>query len=148
MIRVQAEPFDAGAELAAFVAAAAGAGAVASFVGLVRPESAGEIVSGLELEHYPAFTERAVAAIGEDARMRFGLSGLLIVHRCGAIAPGEPIVFVAAAAAHRRAAFDAVDYMMDRLKTEAPFWKREHGADGPRWIEPRDSDLEDKARWG
>jgi molybdopterin synthase catalytic subunit len=148
MIRVQAEPFDAGAELAAFVARVAGAGAVASFVGVVRSESAGKEISGLELEHYPALTERAIAAIGEEARGRFELAGLVIVHRYGAMAPGQPIVFVAAAAAHRRAAFDAVDYMMDRLKTEAPFWKREHGPDGPRWIEPRDADLKDKARWG
>jgi molybdopterin synthase catalytic subunit len=148
MIRLQAEPFDPGAELAAFIASAPGVGAVASFVGLVRSETAGENVSGLELEHYPALTERTIAAIGEEARVRFELAGLVIVHRHGAIAPGQPIVFVAAAAAHRRAAFDAVDYMMDRLKTEAPFWKREHGPEGPRWIEARDADLKDKARWG
>jgi molybdopterin synthase catalytic subunit len=148
MIRVQAEPFDPAAELAAFIASVTGAGAIASFVGLVRSESAGENVSGLELDHYPALTERAIAAIGEDARARFELAGLVIVHRYGAMAPGQPIVFVAAAAAHRRAAFDAVDYMMDRLKTEAPFWKREHGPDGPRWIEARGTDLRDKARWG
>jgi len=146
MIRVQPEPFDPAAELAAFIAGVANAGAVASFVGLVRAEA--ETVSGLELDHYPALTGKAVAAIGEDARARFDLAGFVIVHRCGALAPGEPIVFVAAAAAHRRAAFRAVDYMMDRLKTEAPFWKREHGPGGPRWIEARDSDREDRARWG
>jgi molybdopterin synthase catalytic subunit len=145
MIRIQAEPFDPAAELAAFIARAAGAGAIASFTGLVRSQSGR--VSGLELDHYPALTERAVAAIGDEARARFGLDGLLIVHRHGALAPGEPIVFVAAAAAHRRAAFEAVDYMMDRLKTEAPFWKREHGPDGPRWIEPREADVKDRARW-
>jgi molybdopterin synthase catalytic subunit len=148
MIRVQAEPFDPDAELAAFIAGVTGAGAIASFVGLVRSETGGENVSGLELDHYPALTERAIGAIGEDARTRFELAGLVIIHRHGAMAPGQPIVFVAAAAAHRRAAFDAVDYMMDRLKTEAPFWKREHGPDGPRWIEARDTDLKDKARWG
>ena len=148
MIRVQAEPFDPGAELAAFVATVADAGAVASFVGLVRSESAGESVSGLELEYYPALTGRAVAAIGEDARARFELAGLVIVHRHGAMAPGEPIVFVAAAAAHRRAAFDAVDYVMDRLKTEAPFWKREQRGDGAHWLEARDTDREARARWG
>jgi molybdopterin synthase catalytic subunit len=145
MIRIQAEPFDPAAELAAFAAGVAGAGAIASFTGLVR---GGGNVSGLELDHYPALTERAVTAIGGDARARFGLAGLAIIHRYGALAPGEPIVFVAAAAAHRRAAFDAVDYLMDRLKTEAPFWKREHGPDGPRWIEAREADLEDRARWG
>jgi molybdopterin synthase catalytic subunit len=146
MIRIDATPFDPAAELAAFIARVPAAGAIASFTGLVRSES-GE-VSGLELDHYPALTEKAVAAIGDQARSRFRLDGLVIVHRHGALAPGEPIVFVAAAAAHRRAAFDAVDYMMDRLKTEAPFWKREHGPDGPRWIEAREADLEDRARWG
>ena len=147
MIRVQAEPFDAGAELAVFTATAAGAGAVASFVGLVRSESGGDDVSRLELQHYSGLTEKTIAAIGEDARARFDLASLVIIHRHGTIMPGEPIVFVAAAAAHRRRAFDAVDYMMDRLKTEAAFWKREHGRQGARWIEVRDSDLEDRARW-
>jgi molybdopterin synthase catalytic subunit len=148
MIRVQAEPFEPDAELAAFIGGVTGAGAVASFVGLVRSENAGQKVSALELDHYPDFTQRVIAAIGEDARARFELAGLVIIHRHGAMAPGQPIVFVAAAAAHRRAAFDAVDYMVDRLKTEAPFWKREHGPEGARWIEARDTDLKDKARWG
>ena len=147
MIRVQAEPFDPAAELAAFIARAAGAGAVASFVGLVRAESAGEYVRGLELDHYPAMTERAIAAIGQEARARFELADLVIVHRHGALAPGEPIVFVAAASAHRRAAFEAVDHVMDRLKTEAPFWKRELRAEGARWIEATAADLKDRARW-
>ena len=148
MIRVQAEPFDPAAELAAFIAGVPGAGAIASFTGLVRADSGGETVSGLALDHYPALTGKAVAEIGEDARSRFGLAAHLIVHRHGELAPGEPIVFVAAAAAHRRAAFDAVDYMMDRLKTEAPFWKRELGPEGSRWIEAREADLKDRARWG
>lgn len=146
MIRIQAEPFDPAAELASFCARVDGAGAIASFTGLVRSESG--TVSSLELDHYPALTERIVETIGEDARARFGLADLLIVHRHGALAPGEPIVFVAAAATHRRAAFDAVDYMMDRLKTEAPFWKREHGPRGARWIEAREADAKDRARWG
>ncbi|MFL6858616.1 MAG: molybdenum cofactor biosynthesis protein MoaE [Allosphingosinicella sp.] len=147
MIRLQADPFDAGRELAAFAARVAGAGAIASFLGLVRGESGGENVSVLELEYYPCLTGRSVAAIGEDARGRFELIGFVILHRTGALAAGEPIVFVAAAAAHRRAAFEAVDYMMDRLKTEAPFWKREHVPSGSRWIEARDADLRDRARW-
>jgi molybdopterin synthase catalytic subunit len=146
MIRVQAEPFDPAAELADFIVRVPGAGAVASFTGLVRAESGN--VSALDLDHYPALTGKAVAAIADDARARFGLDGLVIFHRHGSLAPGEPIVFVAAAAAHRRAAFDAVDYMMDRLKTEAPFWKREQGPDGPRWIEARAADVRDRARWG
>lgn len=148
MIRIQAEPFDPGAELASFAGGAAGAGAIACFTGLVRSESTGESVSMLELEHYPALAERAIAAIGADARVRFGLATYVIVHRHGALAPGEPIVFVAAAAPHRRDAFDAVDYMMDRLKTEAPFWKRERGPGGARWIEARAADVKDRARWG
>jgi molybdopterin synthase catalytic subunit len=147
VIRVQAEPFDGGGELAGFAARVAGAGAIASFLGLVRGESSGADVSALELEHYPPLTERTVAAIGSDARHRFALIGVVIIHRTGALAPGEPIVFVAAAAPHRRAAFEAVDYMMDRLKTEAPFWKREHGPNGSRWIEASYDDLRDRARW-
>lgn len=145
MIRIEAKPFDPAAELAAFIGRVPGAGAVASFTGLVRSEQGN--VSGMDLDHYPALTESAVAAIADEARARFGLAGLVIVHRHGAMAPGEPIVFVAAAAAHRRSAFEAVDYMMDRLKTEAPFWKRELRPDGPRWIEARDTDFEDRARW-
>jgi len=147
MIRVQAEPFDPAAELAAFATCVPGAGAIASFTGLVRPASDGDAVSALDLDHYPALTDRVVTEIGEQARARFGLAGHIIVHRHGELAPGEPIVFVAAAAAHRRAAFDAVDYMMDRLKTEAPFWKRELGPEGSRWIEVRGTDLKDRARW-
>ena len=148
MTRVEAQPFDAARELAAFVARVDGAGAVASFVGLVRGGSGGDELSVLELEHYHPLTERTVAAIGAEARDRFALIGHVILHRTGSLAPGEPIVFVAAAATHRRAAFEAVDYMMDRLKTEAPFWKREHGPNGSRWMEARDGDLRDRARWG
>jgi len=147
MIRIQSESFDPGAELAAFAERSGGAGAIASFTGLVRPDSKGASVSTLELEHYPALTEKTVTAIGESARARFGLVDLVILHRHGKLEPGEPIVFVAAAAAHRRAAFDAVDHVMDRLKTEAPFWKRELGPEGARWIEARDEDLKDRARW-
>jgi molybdopterin synthase catalytic subunit len=147
MIRIEPGPFDPGDELAAFAARVPGAGAIASFTGLVRAESDGTPVTLLHLEYYPALTARVVSAIGEDARARFGLAGLVIVHRHGAMAPGEPIVFVAAAAGHRRAAFGAVDYMMDRLKIEAPFWKREQGPDGARWIEARPEDAEDRARW-
>ena len=145
MIRLQAEPFDPAAELAAFVERVPGAGAVVSFTGLVRSESGA--VAGLELDHYPVLTEREIGRIADSARARFELAGLVVVHRFGALAPGEPIVFVAAAAAHRRAAFEAVDYVMDRLKTDAPFWKREHGSDGLRWIEASESDVKDRARW-
>jgi molybdopterin synthase catalytic subunit len=148
MIRVLAEPFDAALLLADFSARAAGAGAIASFTGLVRSENDGATVSGLTLEHHPSLTEKVIAGIGADAARRFALTDIVIVHRYGALAPGEAIVFVAAAAPHRRAAFDAVDYAMDRLKTEAPFWKREQRGDGAHWLEARGSDREARARWG
>jgi molybdopterin synthase catalytic subunit len=147
MISVQAEPFDPGIEYARLAAACVDAGAIASFSGIVRPASDGSTVDALELEHHPGFTLKVIDGIAEDARERFDLLGLAIIHRYGRLQPGEPIVFVAAAAAHRRAAFDAVDYLMDRLKTEAPFWKREHGPGGARWIEARPMDHEDRARW-
>jgi molybdopterin synthase catalytic subunit len=148
MIAVQAAPFDAAALLADFSVRAAGAGAIASFTGLVRSENDGGAVSTLELDHHPGLTEKAIDAIGADAVARFALADIIIVHRFGALEPGEAIVFVAAAAPHRRAAFDAVDYVMDRLKTDAPFWKREHRSDGAHWLEARDSDREARARWG
>lgn len=148
MIRVQADKFDPAALLADFSARAAGAGAIASFTGLVRGENDGAEVSALELDHHPRLTEPAVAAIAADAAARFELTDVAIVHRHGVLVPGEAIVFVAAAAAHRRAAFDAVDYVMDRLKTEAPFWKREQRGDGAHWLEARDTDREARARWG
>jgi molybdopterin synthase catalytic subunit len=147
MIAVQAEPFDPAALLSDFTAGAGGAGAIVSFTGLVRGANDGAPVSGLDLDHHPRLTERALAGIGADAAGRFALSGVCIVHRHGALAPGEAIVFVAAAAPHRRAAFDGVDYMMDRLKTEAPFWKRELRPDGAQWLEARASDHEDRRRW-
>lgn len=148
MISVQSEPFDPGAEYGRFAMACPQAGAIASFTGIVRPSSDGTEVTELELEHHPRFTRRTIDEIAEAARSRFGLSGLIIIHRYGRLLPGEPIVFVAATAPHRRAAFDAVDYLMDRLKTEAPFWKREHGRGGSRWIEARPTDHADRSRWG
>ena len=148
MIAVQADPFDAAALLADFSARAGGAGAIATFTGLVRGENDGEAVSGLELDHHPRLTERAITGIGADAVARFALQDVAIVHRFGALMPGEAIVFVAAAAPHRAAAFDAVDYVMDRLKTEAPFWKRELRDDGAHWLDARASDHEARRRWG
>ncbi|CAA9524234.1 MAG: Molybdopterin synthase catalytic subunit MoaE [uncultured Sphingomonadaceae bacterium] len=148
MIRVQEEPFDASAELARLAERAPSAGAVAAFIGLVRPASGEDAVTRLELQHHPRFTLQTVEAIGEDGRRRFGLQAMTIIHRYGILDPGEAIVFVAAAAEHRRAAFDAVDYLMDRLKTEAAFWKREHGSAGARWIEARADDHADRRRWG
>jgi molybdopterin synthase catalytic subunit len=147
MISVQADPFDAAALLAEFSACAAGAGAVASFLGLVRGSNAGAAVSALELDHHPRLTEPAIAAIAADAVLRFALIDIAIVHRHGMLLPGEAIVFVAAAATHRRAAFEAVDYVMDRLKTEAPFWKLERRGDESLWLEASDRDRSDRRRW-
>ena len=146
-VQVQTGTFDAGALLAAFSAGRTDAGAVVSFTGLARSATAGAAVSTLELDAYPGFTEPAIEAMEADARARFAVLDLLIVHRHGPITPGEAIVFVAAAAEHRRAAFEAADYLMDRLKTEAPFWKKESGPEGERWIEPRPSDYDDVDRW-
>lgn len=137
-------PFRPEEELAGF--SCEGAGAVASFTGLMRPTSkTGAPLTGLFLDHHPR-TEETLREIAASAE-RFEVEAVRVVHRCGAIGPGEAIVFVAAAAAHRRAAFDAVDYLMDRLKTDALFWKREDGVDGPRWIEPTQGDRDDRARW-
>jgi len=141
MIVVQAEAFDPHALLAGLAHPAAGA--MASFIGIVR----GEGVRALELEHYPGFTEREIARIEAQARARLDLIDVLIVHRYGKLLPGEAIVLVAALARHRAAAFDAVRLLMDYLKTDAPFWKREITADGARWIEPRAEDRAARAAW-
>lgn len=146
--RLAPEPFDPGAEYAEFQAGIMDDGAIVSFLGVARPKSAdGDDVAGLFLEHHPRLTEASLEEIAADAGRRFDISSIRIVHRCGDIRPGEAIVFVAAASLHRRAAFDAADYAMDRLKTEAVFWKREDGVDGSRWIEPTPRDQADRARW-
>ena len=141
------DAIDPAALLAAFVAEAAGAGAIASFTGLVRNTHEGSRVDALWLDYHERISEQAIADLGAAARSRFDLAALAIVHRVGKVSAGEPIVFVAAAAPHRRAAFDAVDYMMDRLKTDAPLWKRETRSDGDHWIEARADDHRDRARW-
>ena len=141
---ISADPIDPAALLATFEREVAGAGAIASFTGLVRSDDGA--VSELWLDHHPTLTELAIAEIADAARTRFDAT-VHITHRVGGVAAGEPIVFVAAAARHRRAAFDAVDYMMDRLKTDAPFWKREQRGDTAVWIEARDVDHDDRARW-
>ncbi|AZC16483.1 MULTISPECIES: molybdopterin synthase catalytic subunit MoaE [Pseudomonas] len=146
-IRVQDAAFDPGAELNAMHAANVGVGAVVGFVGYVRDFNDGQDVHGMFLEHYPGMTEKALAKIAEEAGQRWPLLKLEILHRIGALAPGEPIVFVAAASAHRQAAFDACAFVMDYLKTRAPFWKKEQTADGPRWVEGRHSDQAAAERW-
>ena len=143
-----AQPFDPARELARFVAGLTGEGGVASFVGLARPRTrAGVSVKQLFLDHHPRLTAASIEAIAEAAGARFDVSAIRVVHRCGAVAPGEAIVLVAAAAVHRRAALESVDYLMDRLKTDALFWKREDTGDGARWIEPTDADHAAHARW-
>ncbi len=142
--RIQTEPFDAGAELASLVGADPGCGAVASFVGQVR---AGAGLEALELEHYPGRTERALARIAETAMGRWKLSRARIVHRVGRMSVGEPIVFVAAAAPHRRAALEAASYLIDVLKTQAPFWKKEICQGFARWVEPTPEDAAAAERW-
>jgi molybdopterin synthase catalytic subunit len=135
-------------ELAELIAQAAGDGAVVSFVGLARgTASDGKPVHSLMLEHHPVMTIKSLEKIGAEALARFRVSHVWVVHRCGSVAPGEPIVFAAASSPHRRAAFEAADYLMDRLKTDAIFWKREEGPDGSRWIEPTNADQTDRDRW-
>ena len=145
MIRLTETPFDAGTLLSDFCRGRSEVGAVASFTGIARAEAGATAV--LELEAYPGFTEAKIGEIAEAARERFALADLLILHRVGRIAPGEPIVFVATAARHRREAFEACDFLMDYLKSRAPFWKKEHGPAGARWIEPRPEDHADVSRW-
>lgn len=147
-VRLADEPFAAELELAQFTAGLSGEGAVVSFLGLARAlASDGGALERLVLDHHPRLTLISLNEVADSARERFAISSLHIVHRIGAVAPGEAIVFVAAAAEHRRAAFEAADYMMDRLKTDAVFWKREDTAGGSRWIEPRDADYSARERW-
>ena len=144
------EAIDPAALLARFSDGNRAAGAVVSFTGVVRGGGGGaSAVWAIELDHHPSFSGKVIGAIADDAKARFDIADCLIAHRVGRVAAGEPIVFVAAAAMHRRAAFEAVDYVMDRLKTEAPLWKREIAAGGGgEWIQARDADWADAARWG
>ena len=146
-VKVQAQAFKPGEELDRWCALSLGAGAVASFVGLVRDLNLGESVSSLHLEHYPGMTEKALADICQQASARWPLSSLCVIHRYGNLAPNEAIVMVLAGSAHRGDAFSACEFVMDFLKTQAPFWKREQTAIGPRWVEERSSDLDALARW-
>jgi molybdopterin synthase catalytic subunit len=144
-VRLTLEPFEPGAALTRFCAGRTESGAVASFVGIARADAGA--TTALELEAYPGFTEAEIGRRVEAATARFALHDALVIHRHGPIAPGEAIVLVATAAAHRREAFDACDYLMDYLKSRAPFWKKEHGPAGARWVEPTARDLDDLARW-
>lgn len=144
-VRVQREDFDLGAELAALRAGRTDLGALVSFTGIVR---AGDPpLEAMELEHYPGMTERALEAVEAEARARWPLDACLIVHRHGRLAPGEQIMMVATASAHRQAAFAAAEFLMDYLKSRAPFWKKETTSDGARWVAARDTDEAALARW-
>lgn len=146
--RLLGKPFAPDRELASFLSGLGDAGAIANFIGVARARTAsGEPVTGLFLDHHPRLTQRSLEDIANDAAGRFAIGDALIVHRCGTVAPGEPIVLAAAAASHRRAALTAVDYMMDRLKSDALLWKREDRPGGSEWIEPTGQDREDLARW-
>ncbi len=147
--RLEEHRLDPQAELGELLAQAGGSGALVSFVGIGRPRSSsGESVDELVLQHHPVLTARSLEEIAVDVAQRFDVSHVRVVHRCGRIPAGEPIVFAGAASAHRRAAFQAADFLMDRLKTEAVFWKRESGKDGSTWIEPTEADYADRDRWG
>jgi len=147
LVRVQSAPFDPGAEMAGFVrrCTEVDAGGIASFTGLVRGEGG---LAALELEHFPGMTEQVLNLLAEEAMTRWALSGLVLIHRFGRMAPGETIVFVATAGRHRTEALEACTFLIDRLKTDAPFWKKEWHADGRhKWVEPKASDDRRADRW-
>ncbi|ALJ35365.1 molybdenum cofactor biosynthesis protein MoaE [Azospirillum brasilense] len=146
-VKVQGEDFDVGAELAAMTGGKTGIGGVTLFVGLVRDMAGGESVSAMTLEHYPGMTERQLEAIEAEARARWPLDDALIIHRYGRLEPGDRIVLVATASAHREAAFESCHFLIDWLKTRAPFWKMEATPEGERWVEAKDSDDAAAARW-
>lgn len=145
MIRVQTEDFDIGAEIAALKSARTDIGAIVSFTGTVRDQDGA--IDEMTLEHYPGMTEKELERIEAEAHARWPLQASLIVHRVGAFKPGDNIVLVVTASAHREAAFEAARFLMDYLKTNAPFWKRESGPSGSQWVEANASDDEAAARW-
>jgi molybdopterin synthase catalytic subunit len=145
MLRVQAAPFDPGAEANAFTARAAGAGAIVTFTGIVRDTDAR--LHAMEIEHYPGMTERAISAILDGARTRWHLTDALVIHRHGLLRVGEPIMMVATAAAHRADAFAAAEFLMDYLKSRAPFWKKEVGDGGTAWVAAKADDEDALGRW-
>lgn len=149
-VSVQSAPFDVAAEMAALAEGDLSIGAIASFVGLVRDINEGSEVSSMTLEHYPGMTERALEEIVAEARQRWTLKRVRVIHRHGPMAPGEGIVLVLVASSHRGEAFAACEFIMDYLKTRAPFWKKEAGSgleDEARWVDARDSDDSAAARW-
>ncbi len=147
VIRIQKEPFDAGALIEAAHRANPKVGAVAAFIGLVRDVNEGSAVSEMTLEHYPGMTEGAIEQICRDAAERWEVLDARVVHRVGTLRPTDPIVIVVVASGHRKDAFEACEFIMDFLKTRAPFWKKERTGHGERWVEARASDDEAAARW-
>ena len=146
-VRVQTEDFDLSTEVARLRAGRADIGAVVTFVGTVRDINQGDTVATLELEHYPGMTEKALNEIRDEAHRRWNLENSLIIHRVGPLEPQDQIVLVATASRHRQDAFEAAQFIMDYLKTRAPFWKKEQTPEGPRWVDARDSDRQAAARW-
>ena len=146
-ISVQEQPFDTGAEIAALTSGNRGVGAVASFVGLVRDANDGSDVAAMTLEHYPGMTEKALQDICAIACQRWKLLAVRVIHRIGRLEPTDPIVLVAVTSAHRGDAFAACEFIMDYLKTGAPFWKKEETASGSRWVDARESDDQAAQRW-
>ena len=146
-ISIQTEDFDAGAELAQMRLAHPEVGALVSFVGQVRDLNDGAMISGMHLEHYPGMTEKALSGIAEQAMQRWELSDTLVIHRYGDLKPLDQIVLVVVASAHRQAAFAACEFIMDYLKTEAPFWKKESTPEGERWVDAKEVDEAAKNRW-
>jgi molybdopterin synthase catalytic subunit len=147
MIRVQPDDFDVGAELSRLTAGRTDIGGVATFIGLVRDLAGGEAIGAMTLEHYPGMTEKKLAEIEAEAQRRWPLQATLIIHRYGRLEPGDRIVFVATASAHRQAALESCAFLIDWLKTKAPFWKLEETPAGPQWVEARDSDDTAAERW-
>ena len=147
-VRIQAADFDIAAESAALREGDHGVGAVCVFVGTVRERSGGTTVSSMELEHYPGMTEKAIEAMIDEAARRFDILGARVIHRVGLLQPGEQIVMVAVTSAHRGESFRACEFLMDYLKTQAPFWKKEATPEGAKWVDARVSDDEALKRWG
>ena len=147
-VSVRPADFDLSAEVAALREGDAGTGAVVAFVGTVREHSDGRAVSAMELEHYPGMTEAAIETMIDAASQRFDIRAVRIVHRVGVLQPGDQIVLVAVGSAHRGQAFQACEFLMDYLKTQAPFWKKESTAEGARWVDARSSDDAALERWG
>ena len=147
-VSIQTGDFDLSAEVAALRAGDAGVGAVAAFVGTVRDRNDGQGVSAMELEHYPGMTERAIEAMIDTAQVRFDIRAVRVIHRVGRLQPQDQIVMVAVTSAHRGAAFQACEFLMDYLKTQAPFWKKESTPEGAHWVDARSADDEALRRWG